>query len=275
MSGADLRAHDVHAALAGLVAGTVSNADEDAAAFPRLAAFNQGAVYVGRFSGASPWECHPDADELLYVLDGEVEVTLLSGPKPVLTLARAGCVLVVPRGVWHRQWAAHSVTLLTVTPDRSEISFEVDPRTDPGICATDLRAHDVHAALAGLVAGTVSNADEDAAAFPRLATFNQGAVYVGRFSGVSPWECHPDADELLYVLDGEVEVTLLSGPKPVLTLARAGCVLVVPRGVWHRQWAARSVTLLAVTPDRSEISFEADPRTDPGICATAKEGDQP
>lgn len=137
----------------------------------------------------------------------------------------------------------------------------------------DLRAHDVHAALLGLVAGSVSNAAEDAVAFPRLAAFNRGAVYAGRFSGTSPWECHPDADELLYVLEGEVEVTLLSGPQPVVTLARAGCVLVVPRGVWHRQWAARSVTLLAVTPDRSAISFEADPRTDPSISITAKEGD--
>jgi len=124
----------------------------------------------------------------------------------------------------------------------------------------DLHAHDLQAALSGVVAGPVGSTEEDAAAFPRLVTFNDGAVYVGRFSGQSPWECHPDADELLHVLEGEVEVTLLSGPKPVLTKVQAGSVLVVPRGVWHRQWAPGSVTLLAVTPDNSSISFEADPR---------------
>lgn len=139
--------------------------------------------------------------------------------------------------------------------------------------SVDLRAHDVRAALAGLATGTVSTTEEDAAAFPRLVSFNHGAVYVGSFSGTSPWECHPDADELLYVLDGEVEVTFLSGPQRILTLARSGNLLVVPRGVWHRQWAKCSVTLLAVTPDQTVISFEADPRTDPSIGTTAREDD--
>lgn len=124
----DLRAHDLCAALAEVVAGPVGSAKEDAVAFPRLVAFNEGAVYVGRFSGESPWERHPDADELLHVLDGEVEVTLLSGSQPLLTMVRTGSVLVVPRGVWHRQLAPCSVTLLTITPNKSDISFEADPR---------------------------------------------------------------------------------------------------------------------------------------------------
>lgn len=129
----------------------------------------------------------------------------------------------------------------------------------------DVQAHDVRAALAGLVPGTVGSAEEDAAAFPRLAAFNQGAVYAGSFSGTSPWECHPKADELLYVMDGTVEVTLLQGPLPVKTVVRSGCVLVVPRGVWHRQWAQQGVTLLAVTPDHSVVSFATDPRAEPSL----------
>jgi ethanolamine utilization protein EutQ (cupin superfamily) len=35
-------------------------------------------IGLGRYSGRSPWERHLNGDELLYVLDGEVEITLLS-----------------------------------------------------------------------------------------------------------------------------------------------------------------------------------------------------
>ncbi|NVE00063.1 cupin domain-containing protein [Massilia sp. BJB1822] len=149
------------------------------------------------------------------------------------------------------------------------MSADLEPRGD-------MRPHDLLGALAGTTAGRVDSAEADAAAFPRLAAFNCGAVYVGRLLGGSPWECHPDADELLQVLEGEVEVTLLAGLGPlqsvVQTVVRAGSILVVPRGVWHRQWSELGVTLMAVTPDRSAISFENDPRTDPRICITAKEG---
>jgi hypothetical protein len=40
----------------------------------------------------------------------------------------------------------------------------------------------------------------------------------------------------------------------------AGSVFVVPRGIWHRQIGRPSVTLLAATPDHSEVSFADDPR---------------
>jgi len=41
----------------------------------------------------------------------------------------------------------------------------------------------------------------------------------------------------------------------------AGSAFVVPRGLWHRQLARPSVTLLAAVPDNSEISEAGDPRT--------------
>jgi len=121
-------------------------------------------------------------------------------------------------------------------------------------------AHDLRGALAGVATGTVATAEEDAAAFPRLASFNAGAVYVGRFSGETPWERHPDADELLHVLDGATDITLLTADGARRVSVAAGSVFVVPRGLWHRQHAPAGVTLLAATPDHSEISSADDPR---------------
>ena len=123
-----------------------------------------------------------------------------------------------------------------------------------------MKAHNLRKALEGIPAGEVTTAEEDAAAFPRLASFNAGAIYVGRFSGQSPWERHADADELLHVLEGAVEITLLTPDGSTQTSVTAGSIFVVPRGLWHRQLAEPSVTLLAVTPDTSEISVADDPR---------------
>jgi len=123
-----------------------------------------------------------------------------------------------------------------------------------------VKAHDLRAALAGISAGEVTTAEDDAAAFPRLATFNSGAIYVGRFSGQTPWERHLEADELLHVLEGAVDITLLTDDGPTQVSVSAGSVFVVPRGLWHRQEARPSVTLLAATPDNSEVSAADDPR---------------
>jgi quercetin dioxygenase-like cupin family protein len=123
-----------------------------------------------------------------------------------------------------------------------------------------MKAHDLATALAGVATGEVQTAEQDAAAFPRLASFNAGAVYVGRFAGETPWERHPDADELLYVLEGATDITLLTPDGAKRVSVAAGAVFVVPRGLWHRQVARPSVTLLAATPDHSEVSTAADPR---------------
>lgn len=100
-----------------------------------------------------------------------------------------------------------------------------------------------------------------AAAFPCLAPFNQGGIFAGRFSGLTPWECHPTGDELLYVLDGAVEVTILLEPGGAeVSTARKGQVVIVPKGLWHRQRPVPEVALLTMTPMPSQISDAADPR---------------
>ena len=120
-----------------------------------------------------------------------------------------------------------------------------------------MKAHDIRTALSNVPLGAVTTAEENAAAFPKLASFDSGGVYVGRFSGgESPWERHPSADELIHVLDGEVDFTVLTNDGPVCVTVKAGCVFVVPRGMWHRPVARPAVTMLAVTPEPSEVSFE-------------------
>ena len=123
-----------------------------------------------------------------------------------------------------------------------------------------MKVHDIKAILGGLgPVGEVKTEEEDAAAFPQLATYDGGGVYVGRFAGGSgPWECPPDADELLHVLEGRLEVTVVTGNDASTVAVNAGCFVVVPRGHWHHVAGRPTVALLAVSP-RTEVSY-GDPR---------------
>ena len=73
---------------------------------------------------------------------------------------------------------------------------------------------------------------------------------MGHFAGTSPWERHVEGDELFYVCEGEVEVTLLheddEGRDEVVV--PTGSIFVIPRNRWHRSTA------------RGPVSFEDDPR---------------
>lgn len=108
-----------------------------------------------------------------------------------------------------------------------------------------------------------TTAEEAMAAHRMLGSFNQWEIGLVRFAGQPPWERHPD-DELLHVLDGEVELTLLTDPGPARVTLRASSLLVVPRGVWHRSFARTQVALIFVTPSQgNEHSFAEDPRSEP------------
>lgn len=97
------------------------------------------------------------------------------------------------------------------------------------------------------------------AAFPMLSQFNTGGVFVGRFQGTPPWELHAQ-DELLHVLDGEVEVTVLTPLGGEVIILKKGDFFVVPKGQWHRPIAPKVATLMSATPQPTEVSFAADPR---------------
>ena len=109
---------------------------------------------------------------------------------------------------------------------------------------------------------TVDGLDE--MEFHELSRFNQGTAGVFQCStGTSPWERHPDDDELLHVLEGETIVTVLTDGGPVETPVRAGSVFIVPKGLWHRQHIPEKLKEFFVTPGATEHSTAEDPRSDP------------
>ena len=80
--------------------------------------------------GQSPWEMHPDCDELLHIIEGKVEVEILpiepgKGNFFVLT---AGEFIVVPKGCWHRQSILERTKEYYITPGPTLHSTSVDPR---------------------------------------------------------------------------------------------------------------------------------------------------
>jgi len=82
------------------------------------------------------------------------------------------------------------------------------------------------------VSGATSDAQAEAAMRP-VDMLNGSMLGLVRFSGLTPWEIHPDGDELLHVLEGAVEVTVLAEHETVTAPLRAGSVFVVPAGLWH------------------------------------------
>lgn len=75
-------------------------------------------VGAGHIAGESPHggELHPDADELLYLVSGRVQVLLeLEGGDRTVDLA-GGQALVVPRGVWHLIRVVEPGQLVNITP---------------------------------------------------------------------------------------------------------------------------------------------------------------
>ena len=86
---------------------------------------------VASFVGQPPWELHSGGDELLHVLAGETELTVLADGAAEIRRLKAGDVAIVPQGLWHRNHAATGVTVLFMTPcDGGEHSWD-DPRKRP------------------------------------------------------------------------------------------------------------------------------------------------
>jgi len=118
--------------------------------------------------------------------------------------------------------------------------------------------HDLQTILQGLSADDIALKHGDPSKiFAKLNNCIVGAV---RFSGQPPWERHPDGDELLHVIEGDLEVTLLAPEGRVRVEVRAGSVFIVPRGLWHRSRTHGVVSMLFATPTKGgEVSFAEDP----------------
>ena len=224
-------------------------------------------IGVTRGSSPSHWERHPAGDEMLSILEGETEIVTLTDEGPVHSTAGAGSVFICPRGLWHRLVPRSPISILFATPgEGTEISAEENPlgKSKRGRSrASALVATDIRAAIAAApeLSISASTTEEEAmAAFPKIAQLDNRGVFVGRFSGESPWERHAEGDELLHALEGEVEVTVLTDQGAVYATLRAGSVFVCPKGLWHKQAPRPAVTLLSATPQPTDISFASDPR---------------
>jgi len=259
-AGPGMVAHDLRAALADLPEMTMRF----------LASLNRCTLGVTRFSEPSHWERHPAGDELLHVLEGEADVVTLTEGGPVRSPVRAGSIFICPRGLWHQVLPRSPLSMLFATPgEGTEHSDAKEPRRTgrgraSGPEAPPLIAHDLRAALSGLpelAIGSSTTAEEAAAAVRPIASLDQCTLGVMRYSGLTPWERHPDGDELLHPLEGEVDVTLLTDSGPTHVTVRAGSVFVCPRGLWHRQRPRPAVTMFFGTPtENEEVSWAEDPR---------------
>src|SRR3954470_11718358 len=66
-------------------------------------------------------------------------------------------------------------------------------------------------------------------------------------------EMHPDGDELLYLVEGEIGVALDEQTGETIISLSAGDAFVVPRGTWHRVLVKTPCRLLFFTPGRSQV----------------------
>src|SRR5579884_2588887 len=71
---------------------------------------------IGAFRGRPPWEHHTAGDELLLVLDGESDLTVLEEDEPVTRTLSTGHLVIIPQGCWHSNDAPNGVTILYLTP---------------------------------------------------------------------------------------------------------------------------------------------------------------
>ena len=252
-----LLAYDPHRALADLPESTMRF----------FTAMDGCTIGVSRFSTNSHWERHPAGDELLHLLEGDAEITVLTDDGPTRTTAHAGSLFVCPKGLWHQIRPLSPVSLLFATPGEG---IEHAPADDPRLGDTradvpPLPAHHLPTLLSDLpsvaISAKTTRAEADAAVRTLTWLDDKHLVGVMRFSGLTPWERHPDGDELLHALDSAIDVTVLADDGPVVVHVPSGGVFVCPRGLWHRQLPRDTVTELFLTPAKtSQVSFADDPR---------------
>lgn len=96
-------------------------------AFAVLADYRDGGIFIGHYAGASQWERHAQGDEVVYVVEGETTLFMLSADGERALTMRAGEVLVVPANTWHRFETPVGVKILTVTPQPTDHSREKPP----------------------------------------------------------------------------------------------------------------------------------------------------
>lgn len=126
----------------------------------------------------------------------------------------------------------------------------------------DMESFDIQAALKSvgkLEVDGETTSDEASGAMKILGNFNKCMVGMASFSGLTPWERHQD-DELLQIIEGEVDVTILAEDEVCKTTLKKDSIFIVPRGLWHNQSSPQGVKLIFITSQEGNETSEADPR---------------
>jgi len=99
-----------------------TTAEESSAAFAEVADYRDGGVFVGHWAGATEWERHPVADEIVMVLEGATTIFFLDADGEESAHLGSGDLVIVPRGTWHRFETPNDVKLMSVTPQPTDHS---------------------------------------------------------------------------------------------------------------------------------------------------------
>src|SRR6478609_478274 len=180
----------------------------------RLASYRDGLLLAIKSSGTDHWERHLTGDELVHILDGTATLEIVCDDGPPKSFAlRAGMIVVIPQGAWHRGHSSEGTTQMNATPFPGEhVELDVDdPRTVERKLEREMESRmpsiiDLNTELAKLTMfrgrtpqSTMADRKGSAA---RLASYRDGALGITRFAGKGHWELHRAGDELVYVLDG-------------------------------------------------------------------------
>jgi len=99
-----------------------------------------------------------------------------------------------------------------------------------------------------------STDEELEGAFAELSPFRDGAIFIGHYAGNSEWERHTQGDEIVFVLEGETTLVLLTGNGEIENLLQAGELLIVPKNTWHRFETPKGVKVVTATPQPTDHS---------------------
>lgn len=111
--------------------------------------------------------------------------------------------------------------------------------------------------VARMIQVDLAGVDEEPASSIENFSFHGCTGGVSAIRGRPPWEFHGQGDELLFVLAGESELTVLEKATRSVQNLSPGQLAIVPRAHWHSNNAPNGVTLLWITPtDGNEHSWE-------------------
>ena len=232
----------------------------------RLAGYRDGLLLAIKASGKDHWERHLAGDELVHILDGTktLEIVCDAGPPKSFDL-RAGMIVVIPQGAWHRSCSPGATTVSAVPFPGENVEVDVDdprtleskrivPTTVPSVVDFDAELAKLTMFRGRTPGSSISDRKGSTA---RLATYRDGALLASKWAGKGHWEIHRGGDELVHVVEGAATLELFDdGGRRSLAL-HAGMMAVTPQGTWHRFHSPQGVALMTATPFPGEV-IEAD-----------------